>query len=488
MATRSPIAPPEATREKTAARAPESAYAPEAPSNNLPPLEYRDIPEPLPLRKVIGPSVVLVGVGISSGEYIIWPYITSQVGLIFLWAAAFGIFMQLILNMEIERYTLATGETAVAGFARFWKPWGLLFIAFAVIPNIWPGWAASSATILTFLLGGGNATTIAIAMLVFMGVALTASPVVYKTLERIQFVKVGAVLVFLVVTLVAAISSDAYGDLPRVATDAGWATGIEVSVVLGALAFAGVGGANNLCQSNWIRDKGFGMGAHIPRVVSPITGEDQAKPSTGYMVRQDEENLRRFWGWWHVAKKEQFYFFFVTGLVTIFVFSLLAYSTVYGDDIGEELDFIEGQGEALKAIVGPWFGTLFWVIGAVSLFAGMLGVIDYVSRVSGDAIKTVYARESRRLTESKLYFGFVWMLVACGCAVLLSGFDQPLALLIVASSLNGVVMAIYSLLLIQLNRRALPATMRVSGVRLGLLWLIAGVFGVLSVALLLSQV
>jgi hypothetical protein len=24
--------------------------------------------------------------------------------------------------MEIERYTLATGETAVTGFSRFWKP------------------------------------------------------------------------------------------------------------------------------------------------------------------------------------------------------------------------------------------------------------------------------------------------------------------------------------------------------------------------------
>jgi hypothetical protein len=484
MATRSQIAPPVAVPEKR----PEPAYAPEAPSQNLPPLEYRDMPEPLPLRKVIGPSVVLVGVGISSGEYIIWPYITSQVGLIFLWAAAFGIFMQLILNMEIERYTLATGETAVAGFARFWKPWGLVFIACAVIPNIWPGWAASSATILTFLFGGGNPTTIAICMLVFMGAALTLSPVVYKTLERIEFVKVGAVLVFLVVTLVAAISGDAYGDLPRVATDASWATGIEVSVVLGALAFAGVGGANNLCQSNWIRDKGYGMGAHIPRVVSPITGEDQARPSTGYMVRQDEQNLRRFWGWWHVAKKEQFYFFFLTGLITIFVFSLLAYSTVHGSDMGEDLDFIQGEGEALKSLVGPWFGTLFWTIGAVALFAGMLGVIDYVSRVCGDAIKTVYARESERLTESKLYFAFVWALVTCGCAVLLSGFDQPLALLIVASSLNGVVMAIYSLLLIQLNRRALPEAIRVSGARLALLWLIAAVFGVLSVALLLSQV
>jgi hypothetical protein len=167
--------------------------------------------------------------------------------------------------------------------------------------------------------------------------------VVYKTIEGIEFVKVGAVLGFLVVALVAAVSGDAYGDLPKTVTDAGWASGLEVSLVLGALAFAGVGGANNLCQSNGIRDKGLGMGAHIPRVVSPITGEDQARPSTGYMVRQDEENIARFWGWWRVAKKEQFYFFYLTGLAAIVVFSLIAYSTVYGQDIGEDLDFIQGE-------------------------------------------------------------------------------------------------------------------------------------------------
>ena len=32
------------------------------------------------------------------------------------------------------------------------------------------------------------------------------------------------------------------------------------AVLLGAIAYAGAGGGQNLCQSNWIRDKGFGMG------------------------------------------------------------------------------------------------------------------------------------------------------------------------------------------------------------------------------------
>ena len=84
-----------ATRDRTAARqrtaAParttDPAYAPEGRSAHLPPLEYRDMPPAPSFWKIVGPSVVLVGVGISSGEFIIWPYITSQVGLIFLWAA-----------------------------------------------------------------------------------------------------------------------------------------------------------------------------------------------------------------------------------------------------------------------------------------------------------------------------------------------------------------------------------------------------------------
>ena len=121
-------------------------------------MPYRDMPEPLPLGKVLGPSVILAGLGVGSGEYIIWPFMASTVGLGFLWAAVLSVTIQYFLNMEIERYTLATGETAVAGFVRFWKPWGVLFCLFTILPNMWPGWATSGVTILTFLMGGGNVT------------------------------------------------------------------------------------------------------------------------------------------------------------------------------------------------------------------------------------------------------------------------------------------------------------------------------------------
>ena len=41
--------------------------------------------------RLIGPGVVGAGVGLASGEFILWPYITSQVGLIFLWGALLGV-------------------------------------------------------------------------------------------------------------------------------------------------------------------------------------------------------------------------------------------------------------------------------------------------------------------------------------------------------------------------------------------------------------
>ncbi len=76
------------------------AVATTFPTKHLPPVTYRDMPEPLSLRKVLGPGVIAAGIGLASGEFILWPYITSQVGLVFLWAALVGVVTQFFINME----------------------------------------------------------------------------------------------------------------------------------------------------------------------------------------------------------------------------------------------------------------------------------------------------------------------------------------------------------------------------------------------------
>src|SRR5687768_16033384 len=162
-------------------------------TDGLPPREVRDLPEaPRNLWRIVGPGIVAAGVGLSSGEFVLWPYIASQVGLVLLWGAVLGVVTQFFLNMEVERYTLATAETVVIGFNRLWKHWGLDFAVMVYFANLWPGWALSSATLASYLFGG-SPPVIGIIELLIIGAALTLAPVVYVALERLIFVKMAAV-------------------------------------------------------------------------------------------------------------------------------------------------------------------------------------------------------------------------------------------------------------------------------------------------------
>jgi hypothetical protein len=191
-----------------------------------------------------------------------------------------------------------------------------------------------------------------------------------------------------------------------------------------------------------------------------------------------------------VANKEQLVSFWFICIFSISVFSVLAYSTLHGEPITGEanLGFILSEGRALKTAVAPWFGTFFWVFGAMSLVLVSLGVLDYVSRIVADVIKTVYLTQNERWSESRIYFISVWSTIAAGSTILLSGVNQPLLLLVIAACLNGMVMFVYSILLIQLNRKGLPPALRVRGLRLGMLVFATLFYGFFSGWLVIVQV
>ena len=459
----------------------------------MPAVEYTDLPEPLPMKKVLGPSVLLLAGAIGSGEYVLWPSITSQVGLVLVWLTILGVGTQYFLNMEIERYTLATGETAVTGFTRLWKPWSILFIIMGVLAWMWPGWATGGTTTLSFALGFSEDSIpyITIGVLVLIGIVLTVSPVVYQTVEKIQFFMVSLIVLFIVYAAFVLIGGDGYVELGKgfVAFDEipDAVDTVGAAALLGAIAFAGAGGVMNLVQSNWVRDKGLGMGAKLPKVVSPFTGEEVAAPTTGYFFRRDEENMRRWNGWWKVANREQFWTFFVIGGLALLIFMTLTFVTVGIGAGAESFDFINLQGKALQDEQGAWLGTVFWLIGSVVLFSTNLTVVDMIGRLTADALKTTALRDNDTWSESRLYFLTVWLMILFGSIILLSGVDQPLVLLVIAAALNGLVMFVYSILLIQLNRGVLPREIGLKGFRFGaIIWAVA-FYGFFSVILLIDQ-
>src|SRR5215203_4904838 len=333
------------------------------PTKHLPEMENRDLPDPQPLRAYLGASVILLATALGSGELILWPYITSQAGVGLLWLAFVGFTAQYFINMEVERYTLATGETAVTGFTRMWLGWSIVFILGSILPNTFPGWASSAATMFGYLfrLSEGAVPIVTTIFLLAIALSVTLSPVVYNTLERVELVLVAIIVVFLLVAIVIATNLSAWtgivteapqsvANLPRYLAEIGTAT------IFSGVVFAGAGGCNNLVQSNYIRDKGLGMGILIPRIVSPITGEEEAEPSIGYKFEVNEESMRRWRNWWKVANQEQIITFYLAATAVLIALAVLLNSTLGIEPNAEaEVTFLRDEARVLAENLGTWF-------------------------------------------------------------------------------------------------------------------------------------
>ena len=454
--------------------------ATELPSKYLPAVGYRDLPEPRGLRNYLGASVIILATALGSGELILWPYMTSQVGLAIVWLSVLGISVQFFLNMEIERYTLVTGETAVTGFSRMWVGWSVVFALGAILPNTIPGWAASGAEMFTFIFGfGENSIPIVVTIfLVSIASAVTLSPVVYQVLEKVQAVLVIIILAFIALAIVIATDLSAWGGVVTKAPQGlanlptYWEE-IGALALLGALSFAGAGGANNLCQSNYVRDKGMGMGIHIPNIVSPITGEEVAAPSLGYVPPDTEENRRRWQGWWKVANQEHLLTFWFIGALLLVSLCVLVFSSIgIQENIGTDLAFVEDWGAAMGERIAPWFAQFFYIAGFVMLLSTNIGIMDYVGRITGDSLKVTVLRDSGFWSESKLYVTVVWIMAIGGSILIWTGIE-PIVLLLLSASGGFFVMAAYSTLLNVLNRRHLPEYARLKGWRSPIIVLVA---------------
>jgi hypothetical protein len=361
----------------------------------------------------------------------------------------------------------------------------------AILPNLFPGWVTSSATAITYTFGLNEDLYryIAVGLLVTIGLIVTLSPVIYQSIEKIEMVLVSVILVFLLFAIFIATDFSVWTGVitkaPQgVADFPGTLSTVGAGTLLGAIAFAGAGGANNLVQSNYVRDKGLGMGARIPNIVSPITDEEEAAPGLGYTFPTNEENMRRWKRWWRICNQEQFFLFYVIGLLSLIALSVLAYSTLgIQKNVTGDLTFIKDEGNVLGNVIAPWFATFFFAAASIKLFSTNLGILDWVSRLTADSLKVSFLGESRFWSESKIYLTVVWSMITIGSVIILTGIE-PVVLLIIASSGGGFVMALYSTMLIVLNRRALPEEIRLKGWRLPIIAITALLFISLSLFLL----
>src|SRR6188474_2505803 len=137
------------------------AIRPEAQSG-LPAWAAADLPDaPRPKGlgwlAAVGPGVIVLGVSIGSGEFLLGPAVFVRYGLALLWVTVASVFLQTIFNTELMRYTVATGEPIFSGFMRT-RPsstfWAWFYSILYLLQAGWPAWAATAAGAVFYLFNG----------------------------------------------------------------------------------------------------------------------------------------------------------------------------------------------------------------------------------------------------------------------------------------------------------------------------------------------
>jgi uncharacterized membrane-anchored protein len=447
------------------------------PAGELPPWEVADLPAPPPFSwknaaAIIGPGAILLGISIGSGEWLIGPATTAKYSATLLWVATASIILQVIINTEFARYTLYTGEPIYTGFMRT-KPgpafWGIVYSVLAFLQVGWPGWALSAATAIAAAFLGRLPTANDRPTVLFWGyvtfllaIAIVAfGRRIERTLELAEWFMIFWILYFLVIIGVFFVSAGtwltvakgfvSFGSLPQ---------GADWLLLGGFAAYAGAGGVGNSTISNWLRDKGFGMGKVVGFIPALVGGQRIALTHEGKIFPVTRENVRRWTQWWKYLAVDQYLVWTVGCFLGMFLPALLTVQFIPpGTDISG-FAVAAFQAQYLSQVWGPamWFLTLlcgFWI-----LFSTQLGITDLFARMVTDMLWTGSARiRAWRGGDVRLvYYGVLLVFTIWGAIAI--NLAQPLILILIGANMAGFNFIVLSLHTLYVNRKFLPPELR----------------------------
>ncbi len=256
-----------------------------------PPLPLTDLPEPEEVFKikgrigtkqlflyVLGPSMIALGVSIGSGEWLVGPRTVggSSTGFIGIgWIVLVSAILQVFYNVEVGRFTLATGEAPVVAFGRvppgFWL-WTPLAVFLFYLAFIWGGWAQAAGESLFPLIYGRARTAAEISTVKALGVGLLFlvfgitlfGRKISRTLEIVNWFMVVFILLSVVIIAILVVPAAVWGNsFASLVTPAAPPPGTSATN-LGALAgFTAFASGLNFVLISYYRDKGYGMGSRI---------------------------------------------------------------------------------------------------------------------------------------------------------------------------------------------------------------------------------
>jgi Mn2+/Fe2+ NRAMP family transporter len=418
--------------------------APEAPTDpyQLRPEAVAEPPQTLldTLRR-IGPGMILAASIVGSGELIATTTLGAQVGYTALWVILLSCLIKPVVQAEMGRYIIATGETGLASFNR------------VPGPRLGVGWVVWAWAIMTFMtllqvgaMFGGVAQvmnllfpSISILWWVLIFLILTLALLLgggYDRIEKLAMIKVG---LFTLLTLLAAVIvtrrpefswGEFAGGLTFKLPGEGLATAVAV------FGITGVGASELFMYPYWCVEKGYAQ----------FAGRNDGSPQW----------IKRAEGWIRVMHTDIIASMIVYTVATI-AFYLLGAGVLHGmGRVPVAADMIPVLSNIYTRTLGEWSLWLFY-LGAVAILYGTIFAATAAnSRVFADLCRLLgmFAPDDY---PRRLRFRRAWVIIlAVVPAFLYWAIASPVKMVVAGGLAQALMLPIIGLSTLYLRHRHLP--------------------------------
>jgi Mn2+/Fe2+ NRAMP family transporter len=412
-------------------------------------LRPEDVEEPpTSLRRALsrlGPGMVLAAAIVGSGELIATTTLGAQVGFAALWIVLLSCIVKPVVQAELGRYTVASGDTGLEGLNRVpgprlrvsWLLWAWALMVFTSLVQVGgmfgglaqlmhllvpalpiPGWVVVFVVLtLALLLGGG-----------------------YERIERLALVKVGF---FTLLTLLAAVV------LTRMA-DFSWARAAEglrptlpgagLTTAVAVFGITGVGGTELFMYPYWCVEKGYA------RFVGRREG------SGAWLARAR--------GWIRLMHADILVSMVVYTVATV-AFYFLGAGVLFGSGrVPSANDMIPALSTLYTQTLGGWALPLFYLGATVTLYGTIFAATAAHSRVYADFCRLLGLFERDDYAKRVAYRrGFLVLLTVYPAATFLL-FASPVKMVVAGGIVQALLLPLAAFGTLYLHHRHVPAELR----------------------------
>lgn len=418
----------------------------EVPLKDLYRLEAHDIADPpqsfFEILRRIGPGMILASSIVGSGELIAATTLGAQVGYAALWVILLSCLIKPAVQAEIGRYTIATGETGLAGFNRMPGPrWKVN----------WVVWAWAIMVLMTLLqvgamFGGVSqvmnqlipAVPVNAWVLIFLGVTLALLlGGGYERIEGLAMIKVGlfTLLTFLSAILLTRMPqyfkwSDLWKGLSFQMPGEGLSTAVAV------FGITGVGAAELFMYPYWCVEKGYAR----------FAGRRE----------NSREWQKRAEGWIRVMHVDILASMVIYTVATI-AFYLLGAGILHGMGlVPAAKDMIPVLSNIYTQTLGHWSLWIFYVGAIATLYGTIFAATAANSRVYADMCRLMgffdNADYAARLRYRRRFVLFL-TIVPAGLFMLV---QSPVQMVVAGGVAQALMLPIIGITTLYLRHRHLP--------------------------------